>query len=424
MMRRLAFAFALLTLVFYCAPAPAANWNVAKVNHVTLPAPASGAVSEMSGVTYVGPVGAAHRFIAVQEDHENVVRFDVMLTAEGGIASIANVVNIPIDDDLDFEGIAYTNSTRGSVFLSEEDTPGVREVSLANGDVLQTLTIPAVFATRRSNNGFESLTRTPDASTMWTANEEALTVDGPISSPTAGTVVRLLRFDVNGDAVTTGAQFAYPVEKIHGAFIPDARSGLADLVAMPDGTLLSLERSLAFASPFLLNQVFEISFSGATDVSQGDIASGLAGKAYSPVGKELLWSDTVDSQALHNLEGLGLGPQLSNGDWSLIGVVDSGGSGANVVVSFTASAIASADFNLDGEVDGTDFLAWQRGVGKTVGAKLADGDADRDGDVDAQDLNIWRAQQPAPPAAVVPEPSAGAMLVPGLLILRSLQRPC
>jgi hypothetical protein len=422
MMRR--FVFALLTFGSFCAPTLAANWDVDKVNHVILPEPASGDVSEMSGVTYLGPVGEAHRFIAVQEDHENVVRFDVMLTAEGEIASIANVVNIPIDDDLDFEGIVYTNPTRNSVFLSDEDTPGVHEVSLASGDVLQSLTIPTVFEKRRGNNGFESLTRTPDASTMWTANEESLKVDGPISSPTAGTMVRLLRFDVNGDVVTTGSQYAYPVEKIHGAMFSEARSGLADLVAMPDGTLLALERSAAIAFPPFLNRVFEINFSGATDVSQGAPASWLENTIYTPVGKELLWSGTVDTAQFHNLEGLCLGPRLGNGKWSLIGVVDSGDEGANVVVSFTASAIASADFNRDGEVDGADFLAWQRGLGKTVGAKLEEGDADRDGDVDADDLNVWRAQQPAPPAAAVPEPSAGAMLVPGLLILRTLQRSC
>ena len=50
-----------------------------------------------------------------------------------------------------------------------------------------------------------------------------------------------------------------------------------------------------------------------------------------------------------------------------------------------------ADFDVDGEVDGQDFLAWQRGAGLNSGAALADGDADFDGDVDADDLSLWQA---------------------------------
>lgn len=49
-----------------------------------------------------------------------------------------------------------------------------------------------------------------------------------------------------------------------------------------------------------------------------------------------------------------------------------------------------SDFNEDGEVSGDDFLAWQRGFGKTNATK-ADGDSDGDGDVDSTDLGNWEA---------------------------------
>jgi hypothetical protein len=51
----------------------------------------------------------------------------------------------------------------------------------------------------------------------------------------------------------------------------------------------------------------------------------------------------------------------------------------------------SADFNGDRLVDGSDFLAWQRGLGKGSGAQKSSGDADNDGDVDAADLGPWKA---------------------------------
>ncbi len=71
--------------------------------------------------------------------------------------------------------------------------------------------------------------------------------------------------------------------------------------------------------------------------------------------------------------------------------------------------VLAADFDEDDDVDGEDFLAWQRGVGM-ASPGLADGDADGNGTVDAVDLGIWKgtfgAQPSASPAAAVPEPTS------------------
>lgn len=48
-----------------------------------------------------------------------------------------------------------------------------------------------------------------------------------------------------------------------------------------------------------------------------------------------------------------------------------------------------ADFNFDGVVDGSDFLAWQRGFGAAPGSFPA-GDATEDGVVDGADLGVWQ----------------------------------
>jgi len=53
--------------------------------------------------------------------------------------------------------------------------------------------------------------------------------------------------------------------------------------------------------------------------------------------------------------------------------------------------VFAGDFDGDGDVDGFDFLLWQRGFGNTNATRM-DGDADGDGDVDADDLKIWSAQ--------------------------------
>ncbi|TWU27592.1 hypothetical protein Pla144_23690 [Bythopirellula polymerisocia] len=69
----------------------------------------------------------------------------------------------------------------------------------------------------------------------------------------------------------------------------------------------------------------------------------------------------------------------------------------------------NADFDADGDVDGADFLIWQRGFG-TSGAHKSDGDADNDHDVDQDDLTLWKNQYgnpvPLSSATAVPEPSS------------------
>jgi len=48
----------------------------------------------------------------------------------------------------------------------------------------------------------------------------------------------------------------------------------------------------------------------------------------------------------------------------------------------------TADFDADGDIDGEDFLIWQRGFGITEGALNSDGDANGDGAVDSNDLAL------------------------------------
>jgi hypothetical protein len=88
----------------------------------------------------------------------------------------------------------------------------------------------------------------------------------------------------------------------------------------------------------------------------------------------------------------------------------------------TDADVDSADFDGDGDVDGRDFLTWQRGFGTIVNATRSMGDADGDGDVDQADLQFFQSQYTIPEIEpllmtyVVPEPSAMALLAGGLLM--------
>jgi glycosidase len=81
----------------------------------------------------------------------------------------------------------------------------------------------------------------------------------------------------------------------------------------------------------------------------------------------------------------------------------------------------AGDFNVDGRVDGADYVLWRNSGSVAGGALYTQGDADFDGDVDGVDLAAWRSQfgfvrQPLSPgagsgtlAAAVPEPAALTM---------------
>lgn len=271
-------------------------------------------VTGLSGLTWLQDT----RFAAVMDNSDKVVFLDVTLNPDGSIVSATIAGGLTLSESRDFEGIAFTTIQRDSFFLSEEGTPSVREFSRSTGALLQTLATPAVFLNRRSNLGFESLARHPAGAELWTANEEALTLDSAPSTPKKGTLVRLLRYSLVDDSATPAQQFAYRTEPMHGGAIAGGRSGLVDLAVLPDGKVLALERSLALSLPNLFQtRLYELDFASATDVS--GFANGLTGQTFTPVAKRLLWTGS-----LGNLEGLAIGPLLANGDRSLLAIVDDG----------------------------------------------------------------------------------------------------
>ena len=96
-------------------------------------------------------------------------------------------------------------------------------------------------------------------------------------------------------------------------------------------------------------------------------------------------------------------------------------------VSFTNLDLAfDADANGDADVDGADFLSWQRGFGLGDGTSVAAGDFDYDGLVGGVDLAVWQDQYAGGALAavhVVPEPSTAGIALISLVGLLGRGRP-
>ncbi|MCG8448932.1 MAG: hypothetical protein MI725_05050 [Pirellulales bacterium] len=83
---------------------------------------------------------------------------------------------------------------------------------------------------------------------------------------------------------------------------------------------------------------------------------------------------------------------LTDGDWDGWTFSSSFNTAAFPVNPQAAVAPLTADFNNDNQVDGADFLVWQRGFGIMHGALPSQGDADDNGAVNALDLQAWAMQ--------------------------------
>jgi len=222
---------------------------------------------------------------------------------------------------LDGEGMALEPG--GEMLIASEIEPSIREFSPA-GKLLGALPVPELFLkteTRgvRGNLGFESLTLSPGGEALWTANERALRQDAP-EDVTGASPVRLLRYGRRGGGFVPGGQFVYVVEPIAmpgrgGGF---QVRGLSDLLALPDGDLLALEREFVEGRGMGI-QIFRVSLAGATDVSNTE---SLMGQRYTPARKTLVYDFARSGFVPDNIEGMAFGPRLPDGSPTLVLVSD------------------------------------------------------------------------------------------------------
>ncbi len=220
---------------------------------------------------------------------------------------------------LDAEGLAVEPS--GEMLIASEIEPSIREFSPA-GKALRSLPVPELFLAGkgrgvRNNLGFESLALASGGDALWTANERALQQDAPddMKRPSP---VRLLRYERRGGGFVPGAQFVYEVEPIRRTGVGFQTHGLSELLALPGGDLLALERELVEGRGFEI-RIYRVSLAGATDVSGME---SLAGASYVPVRKTLVYDFGRSGFVPDNIEGMAFGPNLPDGSATLVLVSD------------------------------------------------------------------------------------------------------
>ena len=227
----------------------------------------------------------------------------------------------------DAEGIALDPQT-GALWISDEAGPTIAEYGLGGVATGRTAPVPAVqHDFHRGNLSLEALTISPDGLTMWTANEQALTCDGDSSSGnnTVSTVVRLTRLTratLQSEWEAAG-EWAYVCDPCAGSDY--AQSGLSGLCALPDGSLLALEREVSI-STWGRCRIYRITtgaLAAATEISE--IASLTEAEAYTPIAKGTRLVE-IKGVILNIIvyEGIALGPILNDGSRAVYLVSDGG----------------------------------------------------------------------------------------------------
>ena len=127
-------------------------------------------------------------------------------------------------------------------------------------------------------------------------------------------------------------------------------------------------------------------------LNQDPLLGPLAGGGHTKTHAPLAGSPVIDA----GNEFIALPPTFDQRGVPFLRVADGDGNGSAVIdmgsLEVQATTTANADFDGDNDIDGSDFLAWQRGASKTSGVTLSDGDANGDGNVDLQDLTTWQFQ--------------------------------
>lgn len=311
-------------------------------------------IGGLSGIVY-DP--ASKGYLAVSDDfsegepnryyHLDLDLADGFLDA--GDVTITAVVALDPNDVLpgpaDTEGVAI--GADGQIYISTERNLDGRFPQIIvvadNGLVTDELRVDAKFLGTsenfgvRDNLGFESLTITPDATTLYAATEGALFQDGARASQEAGSPARIVQYDLtSGEAM---AEYIYEVDPIAAEPFDAglAGSGLVELLALDNqGTLLALERSFSAVDPAISAEVdrgytgklFIVRTQGATNVIAEDNVptatdeDGLDINVDKTAEKELLLDLDDLGIVIDNIEGMTLGPVLEDGRQTLTIVSD------------------------------------------------------------------------------------------------------
>ena len=349
------------------------------VNNTAYAYPASS-----SGLAYIGRSATKehfHEFLVVADDGSNQAKelglhkFTYEDTSKGtqdtrlfhrtpSTDAQLNADHVQLEKTYDLEDCAFDPGS-GNVWAVNEVGSGstipantIREYNRTTGKIVREVTVPTIITTKaRGNFGLESLTISGDGLTMWTCNEEALTCDGNRSSPTESTTVRLVKFTraTTADNFALAGMYAYTVPHWEhpsgGQGVNSQRGGVSGLCALPDGTLLVLERELS--NDYFVIRICKADVSQATDIRDNAGLASTTGWTAAKRTQLMRYSSggsitDLISRNFFNFEGVCLGPRCPSGRHLLALIADAGdGFSGRQTMFVPISGLSTVEMDID-----------------------------------------------------------------------------
>jgi len=157
---------------------------------------------------------------------------------------------------------------------------------------------------------------------MYVSVEEPLYDDGPRAGSGDSTAwIRILKFDTKTRKQV--AQYAYKIDAVPYAPEPaDAFkiNGVSDILWLGDEKFIVTERAFITGRKTTYTRFYLADAKDASDISS--VKSLAANPPARPITKKLLFNIESLGKYIDNIEGLTVGPRLSNGHYTLIAVAD------------------------------------------------------------------------------------------------------
>ncbi len=234
----------------------------------------------------------------------------------------------------DAEGIVYCPYSN-SLFISAESDQQILEYDMGGLPTGRGLAIPEEAGTDKifSNYGFEALTYSPYTKHYWTTTEQHLKMDGTATSGYDNRTpcrMRLMSFDKN---LQFDGQWPYLTDAPTVGSNPGIYAfGVPELTALPDGSLLVLEREFVVPSNikdscYVKNKIYHTKLKNTAQCTFETPLTELAEDSFVPKTLVAYWRTDIKlsptNTEIANYEGMCLGPKLPDGRQTLLLVSDS-----------------------------------------------------------------------------------------------------
>jgi hypothetical protein len=172
----------------------------------------------------------------------------------------------------------------------------------------------------RENASIEACSFTPNGKYLWLTNEAPLYEDGPEAQlQQTKSPIRLTK--LNPKTGRTKKQYAYMLDQVINEPVGDGFkiNSAPEILALSDKQLLVLEREYSFGKGNII-KLYQVDIDHARNIKH---RKALKDASYQPLNKKLIVNfSTLGLSHIDNVEGMTFGPDLPNGNKTLLFVSD------------------------------------------------------------------------------------------------------